>query len=137
VVAIFTRMLDNVVEINGLPLEQQRQEIFSKRRHGMGYLGLGSTLTMLGMKYGSPESLFSPKKSPRNGPDRLARRSGTRSGKGPAPILEQDSPSLPKCCANVRKWPAMAFKAGDTLKVKCCTPATADTCSKLPKSIRN
>ena len=39
VVAIFTRMLDNVVEINGLPLERQRQEIFSKRRHGMGYLG--------------------------------------------------------------------------------------------------
>ena len=57
VVAIFTRMLDNVVEINGLPLERQRQEILGKRRHGMGYLGLGSTLTMLRMKYGSPESL--------------------------------------------------------------------------------
>jgi ribonucleoside-diphosphate reductase alpha chain len=57
VVAIFTRMLDNVVEINGLPLERQRQEIFSKRRHGMGYLGLGSTLTLLGIRYGSPESL--------------------------------------------------------------------------------
>ena len=27
-----------------------------KRRHGMGFLGLGSTLTMLKMKYGSPES---------------------------------------------------------------------------------
>ncbi|MFA6179044.1 MAG: ribonucleotide reductase N-terminal alpha domain-containing protein, partial [Candidatus Methylopumilus sp.] len=47
VVGTFTRMLDNVVEINGLPLEQQRQEIARKRRHGMGYLGLGSTLTML------------------------------------------------------------------------------------------
>ncbi|MGM0412531.1 MAG: LAGLIDADG family homing endonuclease, partial [Pseudomonadota bacterium] len=43
VVSIFTRMLDNVVEINGLPLEQQRDEIFGKRRHGMGFLGLGST----------------------------------------------------------------------------------------------
>ena len=50
VVGIFTRMLDNVVEINGLPLEQQRKEIFSKRRHGMGFLGLGSTITMLRMK---------------------------------------------------------------------------------------
>jgi ribonucleoside-diphosphate reductase alpha chain len=57
VVAVFTRMLDNVVEINGLPLEGQRQEILRKRRHGMGFLGLGSTLTMLRMKYGSSESL--------------------------------------------------------------------------------
>src|SRR5690606_3784923 len=52
VVKIFTRMLDNVVEINGLPLEQQRREIERKRRHGMGFLGLGSTLTMLRMQYG-------------------------------------------------------------------------------------
>ncbi|HLD14623.1 MAG TPA: adenosylcobalamin-dependent ribonucleoside-diphosphate reductase, partial [Burkholderiales bacterium] len=57
VVAVFTRMLDNVVEINGLPLEQQRHEIQYKRRHGMGFLGLGSTLTLLKTKYGSPESL--------------------------------------------------------------------------------
>jgi ribonucleoside-diphosphate reductase alpha chain len=57
VVRVFTRMLDNVVEINGLPLGQQRDEIHRKRRHGMGFLGLGSTITMLGMKYGSPESV--------------------------------------------------------------------------------
>ena len=57
IVAIFTRMLDNVVEINGLPLEEQRREIEDKRRHGMGILGLGSTLSMLGMTYGSPESI--------------------------------------------------------------------------------
>ncbi|MFO1494581.1 MAG: adenosylcobalamin-dependent ribonucleoside-diphosphate reductase [Lysobacterales bacterium] len=57
VVRVFTRMLDNVVEVNGLPLEGQRHEILRKRRHGMGFLGLGSTLTMLKMKYGSPESL--------------------------------------------------------------------------------
>ena len=56
VVRVFTRMLDNVVEVNGLPLEQQRAEILRKRRHGMGFLGLGSTLTMLKMKYGSAES---------------------------------------------------------------------------------
>jgi ribonucleoside-diphosphate reductase alpha chain len=57
VVRVFTRMLDNVVEINGLPLEQQRGEIIRKRRHGMGFLGLGSTITCLGMKYGSAESV--------------------------------------------------------------------------------
>ena len=43
--SVFTRMLDNVVEINGLPLAQQRDEIMRKRRHGMGFLGLGSTIT--------------------------------------------------------------------------------------------
>ena len=57
-VTIFTRMLDNVVEINGLPLGKQRDEILRKRRHGMGYLGLGSTMTLMGMKYGSAESLM-------------------------------------------------------------------------------
>jgi ribonucleoside-diphosphate reductase alpha chain len=57
VVSVFTRMLDNVVEINGLPLETQRHEITYKRRHGMGFLGLGSTITMLRMKYGEPDSL--------------------------------------------------------------------------------
>jgi len=57
VVKIFTRMLDNVVEINGLPLPQQRNEIQRKRRHGMGFLGLGSTITMLRMQYGDERAV--------------------------------------------------------------------------------
>jgi ribonucleoside-diphosphate reductase alpha chain len=57
VVKVFTRMLDNVVEINGLPLGQQRDEILRKRRHGMGFLGLGSAITMQCMKYGSRKSV--------------------------------------------------------------------------------
>ncbi len=57
VVKTFTRMLDNVVEINGLPLPQQRNEIQRKRRHGMGFLGLGSTVTMLRMEYGDAKAL--------------------------------------------------------------------------------
>jgi len=57
VVRVFTRMLDNVVEINGLPLDKQRDEIVRKRRHGMGFLGLGSTITLLGMKYGSADAV--------------------------------------------------------------------------------
>ena len=90
-VAIFTRMLDNVVEINGLPLERQREEIISKRRHGMGYLGLGSTLTMMCMKYGSDESLeFTSQVS------REMAVVGWQVGlelsqeKGPAPIMERE-----------------------------------------------
>ena len=57
VVSVFSRMLDNVVEIHGLPLDQQGNEIRYKRRHGMGFLGLGSALTMLQMKYGDSKSL--------------------------------------------------------------------------------
>ncbi len=57
VVRVFTRMLDNVVEINGLPLDTQRDEILRKRRHGMGFLGLGSTITLLGMRYGAADSV--------------------------------------------------------------------------------
>ncbi|MEN1943616.1 adenosylcobalamin-dependent ribonucleoside-diphosphate reductase [Luteimonas sp. MJ293] len=90
VVHVFTRMLDNVVEINGLPLEQQRAEIMRKRRHGMGFLGLGSTVTMLQMKYGSKESC--------DFTERVARDmavAGWETGlalakeKGPAPIMEE------------------------------------------------
>jgi ribonucleoside-diphosphate reductase alpha chain len=57
VVKVFTRMLDNVVDVNGLPLLKQREEIYRKRRHGMGFLGLGSTVALLGMRYGSRESI--------------------------------------------------------------------------------
>jgi len=57
VVRVFTRMLDNVVELNGLPLEGQRREIEYKRRHGMGFLGLGSALSLLGEEYGNDFSI--------------------------------------------------------------------------------
>jgi len=89
-VAIFTRMLDNVVEINGLPLDQQQREIRRKRRHGMGYLGLGSTLTLMGMKYGSEASLEFTEAVTRE----LA-ITGWKTGldlareKGPAPIMDE------------------------------------------------
>jgi len=91
VVRVFTRMLDNVVEINGLPLSAQREEILRKRRHGMGFLGLGSAITLMGMRYGSPESIKFT--------DDIARElalAGWEMGlelsreKGPAPILAED-----------------------------------------------
>ena len=56
VVRVFTRMLDNVVDISGLPLEKQREEILAKRRHGMGFMGLGSALAMMGVPYGSEKA---------------------------------------------------------------------------------
>jgi ribonucleoside-diphosphate reductase alpha chain len=91
VIAIFTRMLDNVVEISGLPLEQQRQEILSKRRHGMGYLGLGSALAMLRMRYGSRESVrFTEEVTMTMAMTGWRTALDLAKEKGPAPILEQD-----------------------------------------------
>ncbi|HEC28792.1 MAG TPA: adenosylcobalamin-dependent ribonucleoside-diphosphate reductase [Gammaproteobacteria bacterium] len=118
-VAIFTRMLDNVVEINGLPLEGQRNEIIRKRRHGMGFLGLGSTMIMLKMSYGSDESLeFTERVS------RELAMTGWQTGlelakeKGPAPIMEEEFIVTP---AMLRKHPEMTadgHKAGDKVKGK-------------------
>ncbi len=116
-VSVFTRMLDNVVEINGLPLFKQREEIQYKRRHGMGYLGLGSTMTMLQMGYGSEESLTFT--------DRVTREmaiSGWRTGvdlakeKGAAPVMD-DEFTITKDM--LRKRPEMkkdGYSVGDKVK---------------------
>ncbi len=118
-IAIFTRMLDNVVEINGLPLPQQRNEIESKRRHGMGYLGLGSSATMLQMQYGDAASVEFAEKVTKE----LA-MTGWRTGlqlaeeKGPAPIMEQEFEVTGEM---LRKRPEMAtdgFSVGDKIKGK-------------------
>jgi len=90
VVTVFTRMLDNVVEIHGLPLPRQQDEIRRKRRHGMGFLGLGSALAMLRMPYGGEDSIVFTEQVSRE----LA-VSGWRAGlelareKGPAPIMDE------------------------------------------------
>lgn len=118
-VGIFTRMLDNVVEINGLPLEQQRDEIMTKRRHGMGYLGLGSSLTMMGVKYGSEESLAFTEKVTKE----LALE-GWRTGvelakeKGAAPIFDKEFEVTGEM---IYKRPEMlddGFKIGDKVSGK-------------------
>ncbi|NIR30668.1 MAG: ribonucleoside-diphosphate reductase [Gammaproteobacteria bacterium] len=118
-VAIFTRMLDNVVEINGLPLEEQRREIFRKRRHGMGYLGLGSTLTMLCMRYGSEDSLRFTEEVTRE----MALQ-GWRTGlelareKGPAPIMEEDFEVTEEMLRLRPELAADGYRAGDVVKGK-------------------
>jgi ribonucleoside-diphosphate reductase alpha chain len=119
VCAVFTRMLDNVVEINGLPLEKQRHEISHKRRHGMGFLGLGSTMTMLRMGYGSPESLEFT--------GRVAREmaeTGWETGielaqeKGPAPILVEEFTVTAEMLAKRPEMRRDGYKAGDKVPGK-------------------
>ena len=113
-IATFTRMLDNVVELHGLPIEPQREEIRRKRRHGMGYLGLGSTLILLGIRYGSDESLTFT--------ERVSREMalvGWRSAvelcdeKGPAPVMDELFEVTPRM---LQKRPEMrqdGYEVGD------------------------
>lgn len=118
-VAIFTRMLDNVVEINGLPLPEQQEEIERKRRHGMGYLGLGSTITMMGMSYGDEKSVSFTE----NVTKQLA-LVGWQTGlelaeeKGPAAVMEEE---FEVSAAMLRLRPEMkddGYKLGDKVKGK-------------------
>jgi ribonucleoside-diphosphate reductase alpha chain len=85
----------------------------------MGFLGLGSTLTMLGMKYGSPESLEFT--------DRVSRELAVTGWqvalelaqeKGPAPIMEDEFTVTPEM---LRKRPEMqsdGWSVGDKIKGK-------------------
>ena len=119
VVQVFTRLLDNVVEINGLPLGKQRDEIKRKRRHGMGFLGLGSTLTMLGMKYGTPDSLEFT--------ERVAREMAiagwqealelTRE-KGPAPIMDEEFAVTGDMLRRRPEMQADGYRVGDKVSGK-------------------
>ncbi len=113
-VKIFSRMLDNVVEINGLPLEKQRAEIIRKRRHGMGFLGLGSALTMLQMKYGSVESLeFTEKVAREMALSGWEESLDLAREKGPAPVMHEEFVVTAKM---LRQRPEMledGYKIGD------------------------
>jgi ribonucleoside-diphosphate reductase alpha chain len=119
VVSIFTRMLDNVVEINGLPLGKQRDEIVYKRRHGMGYLGLGSTLAMMQMVYGDEKSIqFTEDVS------RVLAEEGWKTGvelakeKGSAPVMEEMFEITPELMAMRPEMSSDGVKIGDKLPGK-------------------
>ncbi|HEX5208299.1 MAG TPA: adenosylcobalamin-dependent ribonucleoside-diphosphate reductase [Steroidobacteraceae bacterium] len=116
VIKVFTRMLDNVVEINGLPLERQRHEILRKRRHGMGFLGLGSTITLLRMRYGSPESVkFTEDISREMAVAGWETALDLAREKGPAPIMSEEFAVTSEM---LRKRPEMVrdgWKVGDKI----------------------
>ena len=56
VVRSAVRMLDNVLDVTYWPLPQQAAEAAAKRRIGLGFLGLGSALVMLGVRYDSAQA---------------------------------------------------------------------------------
>ena len=137
VVAIFTRMLDNVVEINGLPLEQQRAEIARKRRHGMGYLGLGSTLTMLKMKYGEDASIAFTEEV-----TKVMAETGWEIGvelaqeKGAAPIMEEEFVVTGDMLSKRPEMVKDGFKLGDKVKGKVLMGMYSRYMQQFPEALR-
>lgn len=137
VVATFTRMLDNVVEVNGLPLQQQRDEIARKRRHGMGYLGLGSTLTMLKMRYGEADSLkFTEQVT------RVMAEVGWEVGvqlaeeKGTAPIMEEAFEITADILAKRPEMAADGIKVGAKVKGKVLMGLYSRYMQQFPEALR-
>lgn len=119
VTKIFTRMLDNVVEINGLPLAGQQEEIQRKRRHGLGFLGLGSALTMLRMRYGEPKSLqFTERASREMALAGWEVALELAKEKGPAPIMEEDFSITRDMLKQRPQLAEDGFKEGDLVKGK-------------------
>ncbi|MEL7449418.1 MAG: adenosylcobalamin-dependent ribonucleoside-diphosphate reductase [Pseudomonadota bacterium] len=116
VVKVFTRMLDNVVEINGLPLSRQQDEINRKRRHGMGFTGLGSTITMLRMAYGEKASVeFTERVSRELALAGWETALELSKEKGPAPIMDEEYRVTAKM---LRQRPEMrddGWKVGQTI----------------------
>jgi len=51
------RMMDNVIDISGFPLPQQKEEASQKRRIGLGVTGLADALIMCGLRYGSADAV--------------------------------------------------------------------------------
>jgi len=50
-VAVQVRALDNVLDLTFWPLRQQQAEAMAKRRIGVGFTGMGDTLSMLCLRY--------------------------------------------------------------------------------------
>ena len=56
-VATAVRMMDNVIDVSGFPLEEQRLEAKAKRRIGLGITGLADALIMCGARYGGAKAV--------------------------------------------------------------------------------
>ena len=137
VVSIFARMLDNVVEVNELPLSPQRDEINAKRRHGMGFLGLGSTLAMLRTKYGSEASLEFT--------ERIAKEMamvGWETGiklareKGCAPILEKEFAVTTEMLGRRPEMAEDGYKVGDQVKGSVLMGRYSRYMRQFPRELR-
>lgn len=56
-VSVATRFQDAVIDVSLYPLAKQREQALGSRRIGLGLTGLADTFVMLGLRYGSAESV--------------------------------------------------------------------------------
>ena len=138
VVSTFTRMLDNVVEVNGLPLGKQRDEIARKRRHGMGYLGLGSSLSMMKMVYGDSDSIkFTEEVT------KVLAQVGWEVGielakeKGPAPIMDENFEVNAKMLVMRPEMKKDGYKIGSKVKGKVLLGKYSRYMQQFPKKLQD
>jgi ribonucleoside-diphosphate reductase alpha chain len=57
VVPVAVRMMDNVVDVSGFPLDEQTHEARAKRRIGLGVTGLADALILCNVRYGSARAV--------------------------------------------------------------------------------
>jgi ribonucleoside-diphosphate reductase alpha chain len=100
----------------------------------MGFLGLGSTLTMLGMRYGDDESVAFTERVARE----MALAGWEQSlelarEKGPAPIMDDEFVVTPEMLDQRPEMARDGIQVGDKVPGACCTRATAATCSGSPR----
>lgn len=57
IITVSVRFLDNINDISRTPTPEYKEAIINKRRIGLGNMGLGSLHLMLGIRFGSKESL--------------------------------------------------------------------------------
>lgn len=55
-IATLVRSLDNLIDVSGYPLEKIKNSATLRRKIGCGFMGYGSLLMMMGLKYGSAEA---------------------------------------------------------------------------------
>jgi len=85
-----SRMLDNVVDLSNLPLPALTAQLNLKRRHGLGFTGLGSAFNMMRMKYGGDDSIkFTDKLMHTIAKVSLEENISLAKEKGCAPIFEE------------------------------------------------
>ncbi len=138
VVGVFSRMLDNVVDINGLPLEKQSEEIIAKRRHGMGFLGLGSTLTMLQLKYGDDASLEFTESVAREMAE-VGWKVGVELAKekGIAPVLEADYTVTKEMLVKRPEMKEHGYRPGDIVKGSVLMGKYSRYMQQFPEELQN
>lgn len=92
IVRVGVRMLDNVLDGTSWPLEKQHTEAMNKRRIGLGFLGLGSSLVMLRIRYDSEEGRGFAKRVARILRDEAYRASvELAKERGPFPLFDAEA----------------------------------------------